>query len=93
MNIARVRRGFLSIGPTLEGGPEEFFLRVSEITFIVKSVLYNAQTLILDGVMVRITVKVVQNPNLIHVDLSHLCGLAKPDSHYFTMSRVVRATW
>lgn len=58
VNIARVRRGFLTIGPALEGGPEEFFLRVSEITFIVKSVLYNAQTLILDGVMVCMIVRI-----------------------------------
>ena len=52
MNIARLYEGFLTVGPHLRGGPEAYFADVSQATFITKSCLYNAQTLILDGVVV-----------------------------------------
>ena len=53
VNIARVYQGFLSKGPDLPGGPEAYFADVSEATFVLKSCLYNAQTLVLDAVVVR----------------------------------------
>ena len=53
VNIIRVRQGFLTIGPRLSGGPEQFFRDVSTSTFVIKSCLYNTQTLILDAVVVR----------------------------------------
>lgn len=52
VNILRLRQGYLSLGPLLPGGPEQFFQDVSQTTFVIKSCLYNAQTLILDGVVV-----------------------------------------
>ena len=52
VNIARVYQGFLSKGPDLPGGPEAYFADVSEATFVLKSCLYNAQTLVLDAVVV-----------------------------------------
>ena len=52
VNIARVYEGFVSKGPGMDGGPEEYFANVSEPTFVVKSCLYNTQTLILDAVVV-----------------------------------------
>ena len=52
VNIARVYQGFISVGPFLQGGPETYFADVSQPTFVTKSCLYNAQTLILDGVVV-----------------------------------------
>ena len=54
VNIARVYQGFVSKGPTTKEGPEGYFADVSELTFVVKSCLYNAQTLILDAVVVSI---------------------------------------
>ncbi len=53
VNIARIYQGFISKGLAKEGGPEGFFADVSETTFVVKSCLYNTQTLILDAVVVR----------------------------------------
>lgn len=52
MNTIRVRDGFLVVGPRLPGGPEQFFEDVSQATFVIKSCLYNTQTLILDAVVV-----------------------------------------
>lgn len=52
VNIIRISEGFVSVGPSLPGGPEQYFQDVAETTFVVKSVLYNVQTLILDGVVV-----------------------------------------
>ena len=52
-NIARIYRGLVSVGPLMEGGSEAYFADVSEATFVVKSCLYNVQTLILDAVVVR----------------------------------------
>ena len=52
VNTIRVKDGFMVIGPTLPGGPEQFFRDVSQTTFVIKSCLYNVQTMILDGVVV-----------------------------------------
>jgi hypothetical protein len=54
VNIIRISEGFVSVGPNLPGGPEQYFQNVAETTFVIKSVLYNVQTLILDGVVVCI---------------------------------------
>lgn len=53
VNIVRICQGFLNIGPFLPGGPVGYFNDVSQPTFVIKSCLYNAQTLILDAVVVR----------------------------------------
>ncbi len=58
MNIARVYQGFISIGPFMTGGPEGYFADVSTTTFVVKSCLYNTQTLILDAVVVSLLIMV-----------------------------------
>ena len=52
VNTTRLYQGFLTIGPSLPNGPEEYFGDVSQTTFVVKSCLYNTQTLILDGIVV-----------------------------------------
>lgn len=52
VNIIRISEGYASIGPTLKGGPEQYFNDVTQTTFIMKSVLFNVQTLILDAVVV-----------------------------------------
>lgn len=54
MNIARLWRGLLIDGPSLPGGPESYFANISHNTYVAKSVLYNLQTLILDGVVVSL---------------------------------------
>ncbi|KAI0750584.1 hypothetical protein BC629DRAFT_1598842 [Irpex lacteus] len=48
-NIIRICEGFLNIDPSQSLA---YFETVSETTFIVKSVLYNTQTLILDAVVI-----------------------------------------
>ena len=53
VNIVHICQGFLSIGPTLQGGPTQYFSDVAQPTFIIKSTLYNVQTLLLDAVVVR----------------------------------------
>lgn len=52
-NVYRLVEGMVLKGPHLPQGLESYFSDVTETTFIVKGVLYNAQTLILDAVVVR----------------------------------------
>ncbi len=76
-NIIRICEGFLNIDPSQSLA---YFETVSETTFIVKSVLYNTQTLILDAVVVsHYHISDVQDSaNLMTVtDLPHVGGLAK----------------
>lgn len=54
VNTARVYQGFITVGPFLAGGPEAYFGDVSTTTFVTKSCVYNAQTLILDAVVVSL---------------------------------------
>lgn len=63
VNIVRVREGFLTVGPRLPGGSEQFFRDVSSSTFVIKSCLYNTQTLILDAVVVSHT-SLITSPRL-----------------------------
>ncbi|PAV17563.1 hypothetical protein PNOK_0762800 [Pyrrhoderma noxium] len=53
VNIVRLCQRFLNVGPFLPQGPKQYFNDVSEPTFVIKSCLYNAQTLILDGVVIH----------------------------------------
>ncbi|GJE99987.1 hypothetical protein PsYK624_162650 [Phanerochaete sordida] len=75
VNVIRVRDGFLVIGPRLPGGPEQFFRDVSSSTFVIKSCLYNTQTLILDGVVIYRTYVVWQNVWIVLVPILGWCGL------------------
>ncbi|THH32191.1 hypothetical protein EUX98_g1986 [Antrodiella citrinella] len=52
VNIVRLQDGFLSSGPKHLDGIEGFFADISEETYILKSALYNVQTLILDAVVI-----------------------------------------
>lgn len=52
VNIDRLIEGFITKGPQLPSGVESYFANVTETTFVIKGVLYNLQTLILDGVVV-----------------------------------------
>ncbi|KAI0339753.1 hypothetical protein BDW22DRAFT_1361354 [Trametopsis cervina] len=58
VNILRICEGFLNIDPTQS---LNFFNSVSEPTFVIKSCLFNAQTLILDAVVIYRTWVVWQN--------------------------------
>ena len=53
VNILRICQGFLTLGPALPGGPTQYFSDVSQPTLVIYHSLYGAQTLILDGVVVR----------------------------------------
>ncbi|RPD58177.1 hypothetical protein L226DRAFT_511330 [Lentinus tigrinus ALCF2SS1-7] len=52
VNIARLYRGFITKGPHLPGGPDQYFAGASDSTFLVKSILYDFQTAILDAVVI-----------------------------------------
>lgn len=52
VNIVRICDGFISVGPHLPGGPLQYFNDISQRTFLIKSCLFNTQTLILDAVVV-----------------------------------------
>ncbi|KAI1782844.1 hypothetical protein LXA43DRAFT_1137185 [Ganoderma leucocontextum] len=75
VNIARVYQGFLSKGPDIAGGPEAYFADVSEPTFVMKSSLYNAQTLVLDAVVIYRTYVVWQNILVCILPILGWCGL------------------
>ncbi|KIP01643.1 hypothetical protein PHLGIDRAFT_131166 [Phlebiopsis gigantea 11061_1 CR5-6] len=75
VNIMRVRQGFLTVGPHLPGGSEQFFGDVSTSTFVIKSCLYNTQTLILDGVVIYRTYVVWQNLWIVVLPILGWCGL------------------
>ncbi|KAF5324158.1 hypothetical protein D9619_011119 [Psilocybe cf. subviscida] len=40
VNIVRITEGFVSVGPGLPGGPEEYFQNVAETTFVIKSMAW-----------------------------------------------------
>ncbi len=54
VNITRLYRGFITRGPHLPGGSDQYFAGASDPTFLVKSILYDFQTAILDAVVVGI---------------------------------------
>ncbi|PIL34394.1 hypothetical protein GSI_03169 [Ganoderma sinense ZZ0214-1] len=61
LNVARIYEGFVSTGPLLPGGPEQYFDSVSIPTFVIKSCLFNAQSLILDAIVIYRAYIVWQN--------------------------------
>ncbi|TBU24593.1 hypothetical protein BD311DRAFT_780880 [Dichomitus squalens] len=52
LNVIRVYQGFVAMGPSLPGGPEQYFENISLPTFVAKSCLISAQSLILDIVVI-----------------------------------------
>ncbi|TCD60643.1 hypothetical protein EIP91_009744 [Steccherinum ochraceum] len=52
VNISRLVQGLLDAGPVSPHGVEGWFADVSEPSFVAKGVLYGAQTLILDAVVI-----------------------------------------
>ncbi|TCD61156.1 hypothetical protein EIP91_008836 [Steccherinum ochraceum] len=52
IDIDRLVRGFVTVGPYQPGGTWLFFYSVTDYTFIVKACLYPVQILILDGVVI-----------------------------------------
>ncbi|KAI0821754.1 hypothetical protein BC628DRAFT_1393411 [Trametes gibbosa] len=75
VNIARIYRGFVAVGPFVPGGPEAWFSIVSDPTFVVKSVFYNTQTLILDAVVIYRTYIVWQSVLVVILPMIGWCGL------------------
>ncbi|KAL1943654.1 hypothetical protein VTO73DRAFT_4099 [Trametes versicolor] len=75
VNIVRLYEGFISKGPKQPGGPEAYFGNVSEVSFVLKNALYNAQTLILDGVVIYRTYKVWNNIYVVIVPILGWLGL------------------
>ncbi len=53
--MVRIYEGFVTRGPMLPGGPEQYFDNISISTFVMKSCLFNAQSLILDAIVVSVS--------------------------------------
>ncbi|KAI0773176.1 hypothetical protein BD413DRAFT_656572 [Trametes elegans] len=75
VNIARIYKGFITVGPFVRGGPEAYFEVVSDTTFVVKSIIYNIQTLILDAVVIYRTYIVWQSALIVILPMIGWCGL------------------
>jgi len=75
VNIVRLRQGFITVGPFLGDGPDQYFGSVPEVTFVIKSVLYNTQTLILDAAVIHRTYVVWQNIWVVMVPIIGWFGL------------------
>ncbi|KAI0773174.1 hypothetical protein BD413DRAFT_472762 [Trametes elegans] len=75
VNIMRLYEGFIKIGPSFPMGPLQYFNDVSRLSFILKTVLYQVQTLILDGVVIYRTYKVWRNIFVIIVPVIGWLGL------------------
>ncbi|KAH8079077.1 hypothetical protein BXZ70DRAFT_652667 [Cristinia sonorae] len=52
VNIIRLIEGLITKGPNMPMGAEFYFADVTQPTFTAKGVLYNSQTLVLDGVVI-----------------------------------------
>ena len=81
LNMARIYEGFVAMGPSLPGGPEEYFENISLPTFVAKSCLFNAQSLILDAIVVShpfpVCCQIPRNAHLRRADIQGVCGMAK----------------
>ncbi|KAI0354368.1 hypothetical protein OH77DRAFT_1405003 [Trametes cingulata] len=75
VNIVRLYEGFVRKGPRWAGGPEQYFGDVSQASFVLKNALYNAQTLILDGVVIFRTYKVWNSVLVVAVPILGFMGL------------------
>ncbi|RPD53076.1 hypothetical protein L226DRAFT_563981 [Lentinus tigrinus ALCF2SS1-7] len=75
VNVARLYQGFISRGPTLPGGSEEYFSAATDTTFLLKSCLYNVQTIILDAVVIYRAYVVWQSLLIVLVPVAGWCGL------------------
>ncbi|KAH8101295.1 hypothetical protein BXZ70DRAFT_122012 [Cristinia sonorae] len=75
-NIIRIREGLMTVGPTFPGGTDGFFLDISQTTFVVKSTLYNVQTLVLDAVVIHRTYVAWQRWYIIVLPVCGWLGLA-----------------
>lgn len=96
VNILRLQEGFLTIGPHLPGGPEQYFEDVAQRTFLIKSVLFNTQTLILDFVVVSRNIEALfltRANEWCLLDLSRLYRVAEPICHYLACPWLVWSVW
>ncbi|KAI0739378.1 hypothetical protein C8Q80DRAFT_178754 [Daedaleopsis nitida] len=75
VNVARMYQGLVSVGPTLVGGPEQYFDDDTRVTVIVKTSLWATETLILDAVLIYRTYVVWQSFVVIIIPSLGWCGL------------------
>ncbi|TFK94525.1 hypothetical protein K466DRAFT_649313 [Polyporus arcularius HHB13444] len=75
VNITRLYRGFITRGPHLPGGSDQYFAGASDPTFLVKSILYDFQTAILDAVVIYRAYVVWQSVLVIAVPVLGWVGL------------------
>ncbi|KAG1896574.1 uncharacterized protein F5891DRAFT_1192923 [Suillus fuscotomentosus] len=52
VDFIRVEQGLVTYRNTFPGGPSAFFADVSQITFVVKNIIYNLQTMLGDGIVI-----------------------------------------
>ncbi|KAH8078736.1 hypothetical protein BXZ70DRAFT_1051184 [Cristinia sonorae] len=74
VNIVRLIEGMITKGPKTT--PDLFYADVTQSTFVVKSILYNLQTLVLDGVVIYRCYIVWHNWLVVSVPILGWLGLA-----------------
>ncbi|KAG1847097.1 hypothetical protein C8R48DRAFT_615912 [Suillus tomentosus] len=52
VDFIRVEQGLVTYRNTFPGGPAAFFADVAQITFVVKNIIYNLQTMLGDGIVI-----------------------------------------
>jgi hypothetical protein len=96
VDIIRIEQGLVTYRNTFPGGPAAFFADVTQVTFVVKNIIYTMQTMIGDGIVVRtificpIATFLTYEMSLRAKDLSMLRRLAICVDYYCTESVVVR---
>ncbi|EJC99740.1 uncharacterized protein FOMMEDRAFT_148592 [Fomitiporia mediterranea MF3/22] len=104
VNIVRVCQGLLNIGPSLLGGPQQYFDDVTQPTFIFKSSVSNLQALILDAVVIYRTYVVWQSYYVVVIPIlgwfalltsciGTIVALASAAGHANNMFAVQTARW
>jgi hypothetical protein len=52
VDIIRIEQGLVTYRDTFPGGPAAFFADISQITFVVKNIIYTMQTMVGDGMVI-----------------------------------------
>lgn len=72
LNIYSLHQGLITVGPFLKGGSDAYFRDIGRLPFVIKSTLYNVQTLILDAVVVRLSLSSFESQSLCQCTLKQI---------------------
>lgn len=80
VDIIRIEQGLVTYRDTFPGGPQAFFADVSQVTFVIKNIIYTMQTMVGDGMVIYRcyivwqTVWVIIIPSLLWFGIT-VCGI------------------